>query len=52
MIEEYGLPFEKKANLSYREAKKMILDENRNWTLVDIKHCTDCQMENDEELER
>ena len=52
VTEEYGLPFEKKTNLSYKEAKKMELDENREWTLVDIKHSTDCQMEDDEELER
>ncbi len=51
VTEEYGLPFEKKTNLSYKEAKKMKLDENREWTLVDIKHSTDCQME-DDEIER
>ena len=43
---------EKKTNLSYKEAKKMELGENGEWTLVAVKHSTDCQKEDDEELER
>lgn len=53
VTKNYGLPFEIEANLSYKEAKKMELDENRKWTLVDVKHSTNCQKEeDDEELER
>lgn len=52
VTKEYGLPVEKKANLSYKEAKKMEPGKNGEWTLIDVKHSTDCQMEDDEELER
>ena len=52
VTEERGFPIEKKANLSYKESKKMELGKNGEWTLVDIKHSTDCQKEDDEELER
>lgn len=51
VTKDYGLSFEKKANLSYKEAKKMELDKNGEWILVNIKHSTDCQME-EKEMER
>lgn len=51
ITKEHGLPSEIEANLSYKEAKKMEWEGENKWKLVDVKHSTDYQEEQDMEQE-